>query len=138
MPWCSLKSLSRSRNPSTSPDAPQPPPPPYSTSSLQPLSLKGANLQIQATDVPQWEWTRAQCQEWFAQILIVKMNYSVEEAAAIADKLEGWGPSIYTRRIQDWEEILGRPAGVALYVSLVRLRRKEGAVPLWVKLPSVW
>ncbi|KAH6677284.1 hypothetical protein B0J14DRAFT_560075 [Halenospora varia] len=56
---------------------------------------------IKVTDVPQWEWSTAQCREWFHEFLTQKLSYTPEDAIITAARLEGWGPSIYTRTMRD-------------------------------------
>ncbi|KUJ18015.1 uncharacterized protein LY89DRAFT_668212 [Mollisia scopiformis] len=50
---------------------------------------------IKATDSPQWRWTEAQCQEWFAAVFVRFLEKSPEEAARLSRSIKGWGPSIY-------------------------------------------
>jgi len=84
---------------------------------------------IQATDTPQWEWSTAQCQEWFYAFLIEKFNYSPENALATSAKLEGFGPNIFSRRIHKWRELLGEEDGEGVYNWLLAVRHQKGAFP---------
>ncbi|TVY21066.1 hypothetical protein LARI1_G001246 [Lachnellula arida] len=85
---------------------------------------------IDADDTPQWEWTKAQCQEWFFELLTTKMGYAAVDADAVATKLDGFGPNIYLRMAGTWAELLeNEEEGLAVYVWVLERRDREGGVP---------
>jgi carbohydrate-binding DOMON domain-containing protein len=52
-----------------------------------------------------------------------------DEAQKIAGNFEGYGPSIYLMRVQEWRDLLGSTAvGDAVYM-LLGARSQEGAAP---------
>ncbi|KAH6677211.1 hypothetical protein B0J14DRAFT_428779, partial [Halenospora varia] len=89
---------------------------------------------IQAATIPQWEWSTAECQEWLFQVLIAKLNYTPEDAAITAAKLEGFGPNIYARRKEQWCEFLGEYAGAGIYFWLLGKREEKGTYPRHLEL----
>lgn len=57
------------------------------------------------------------------------MNVPRDEAARMAQKLEGLGAGIYGLPEPDWKEVVGIRRAVSLYTLLLTLRREKGAVP---------
>jgi len=84
---------------------------------------------IKATDVPQWKWTEAECREWYKLVFMTYLSISRFEAADLANSIDGWGPSIFSRSESQWIYILGEGRGIAMHTLIVSVRRNKGAVP---------
>jgi len=85
---------------------------------------------IEATDTPQWAWKNAQCKEWLFAVCYESLGLSGEEAKAISDKFDGFGPVIYCMDQKGWKNLLGtthRANGV--YATVYNVMREPGAVP---------
>jgi hypothetical protein len=113
-------------------------PPPYRSPSKANPPAEGIpeapKRPIEASDIPQWEWTTAQCQEWFFAVLVTKLGYMEPEAEIMAANLDGFGPNIYTRTIQKWKDILGEDQGEGIYTWILDKRHQKGAVPRRMKM----
>jgi len=58
-----------------------------------------------------------------------------EKAQKIAGKFEGYGPTIYLLKTQEWRDLLGNAsAGDSVYAMLLGVRNRKGAVPKTVVL----
>jgi hypothetical protein len=57
------------------------------------------------------------------------MDYDAAGAEAIASRLEGYGPNIYSRTKESWVELLGYENGNGLYLMLLSIRHEKGAIP---------
>jgi hypothetical protein len=84
---------------------------------------------ITATDAPQWSWSKLECQTWLSVLLTAKLDYTIIEALEISEKLEGFGPNLYSRRISHWAELLGQEDAKAVYYWVLQFREFEGALP---------
>ncbi|TVY40773.1 hypothetical protein LOCC1_G007551 [Lachnellula occidentalis] len=84
---------------------------------------------ITATDVPQWKWTKSECQEWYRCIFVKYLGHSDGIAEYVAKEISGWGPSIFSRNEKDWTRLLGEGRGPAMYNLIYKVRRKRGAIP---------
>jgi len=126
-------SIFRKSKPSSDKDTSSPPPyresaGPVGGESTE-KTMSKTPTRIQATDTPQWEWSTSQCQAWFYEFLISKLDYAPEAAGEVAGKLDGFGPNIYSRTVRDWRELLGHEQGEGIYSWLLGVRRQEGAIP---------
>lgn len=81
------------------------------------------------TDVPQWEWSKTECQTWIYLFLTIKLNYEPAKARGAASELDGSGPNLYHRTLADWRLLLGAEDGRGVFLWLFNLRGREGAVP---------
>lgn len=84
---------------------------------------------ILATDVPQWLWSNLQCRQWLLAVLVTYMNIEPTAAATSADRFEGYGPNIYIRDLQAWNDLLGDHNGAGIYMMLLSVRHHKGAIP---------
>jgi hypothetical protein len=84
---------------------------------------------ITATDAPQWSWSKLECQIWLSVLLTTKLDYTIIDALEISERLEGFGPNLYSRRISHWAELLGQEDAKAVYFWILQFRDCEGAVP---------
>jgi hypothetical protein len=91
-------------------------------------------ITIKPTDTPQWKWTAKQCKAWFFLVLTIFMDYDPATAEAIASTLDGYGPNIYRRNMDDWIKILGKENGGGVYMTLLTVRHKRGAIPRDINL----
>lgn len=59
----------------------------------------------------------------------VVCSCSTEEAAQLAETGKGWGPSMWTRTREGWEELLGEGYGRAMFSTISPHWYKKEAVP---------
>jgi hypothetical protein len=115
-------------------------PPPYENrpGGFKLESIAGSNgefePEINAMSVPQWEWTNLQCKIWLSAVLQEKMGHSIDQATTVVENFEGHGPTIFTRKIEDWQSLLGTYNGQGLYAIILEKRMGKGAVPRSVKI----
>ncbi len=112
------------------------PPPDYTASYLPAKLFSPLTVNIEASDTPQWRWSSLQCKVWLYVTLRNYMNYDAADAEAVAMRLDGFGPNMYTRSLKSWQELLGYENGSGLYVLLVGVRHLDGAVPEGLDLES--
>jgi hypothetical protein len=67
-------------------------------------------------------------------VLTTFMDYEPATAEAIASTLDGYGPNIYRRNMDDWIKILGKENGGGVYMTLLTVRHKRGAIPRGINL----
>jgi len=89
---------------------------------------------IEASDVPQWRWSNAQCREWLIAVLVTYLNYNNTDAFDLAENLHGFGPNLYLRSVESWIKILGDDEGRGVYSILFEVRRQKGAVPKGMRM----
>jgi hypothetical protein len=107
----------------------KPPPPSYHKCPLPAQFSLPTTSDIKASDTPQWRWTTLQCKAWLFAVLTTYMDYDAAGAEAIASRLEGYGPNIYSRTTESWAALLGRENGNGLYLMLLAIKRDKGAIP---------
>lgn len=96
--------------------------------------LSPATINIKPTDTPQWKWTAKQCKAWLFLVLTTSLDYDPATAEAIASRLDGYGPNMYNRNMDDWIKILGPENGGGLYLTLLTIRHEKGAIPKGIRL----
>ncbi|KAG4441884.1 hypothetical protein IFR05_002625 [Cadophora sp. M221] len=84
---------------------------------------------INEKSIPQWRWPNTHVRAWLIAVLINDMNFSVDNAIEIADIEMGIGANLYCRTEVYWMRILDADLGGKMYVKLLGMRGKEGAVP---------
>lgn len=108
-------------------------PPPYTCETPQIEAEKDKRQKkkrpITATDVPQWKWTEEECQEWYRCVFVKYLGCVDAVAETVAKRIQGWGPSIFSRHKNDWTMMLGYGRGSAMYNHIYKARRKRGAIP---------
>jgi len=67
-------------------------------------------------------------QIWLAEVLIEYCCKEREKAEQIEAKFEGFGPSLYLRKFDNWCALLG-PYGPAVHAILLEKCYDEGAMP---------
>jgi hypothetical protein len=117
-------------------------PPPYDEPSTlfadDKSSINRRGRKIRASDIPQWKWSTEQCRQWLTAFLIERFSCSPADAAQTAEKFDGFGPNIYLTREQGWKNLIGVVQGAGIYVWLLAVRHKAGAVPKTIVMTHGW
>ncbi|PVH79073.1 hypothetical protein DL98DRAFT_533269 [Cadophora sp. DSE1049] len=136
------------------------PPPQSSENAQQPPpygDIPSLQMDIRATDTPQWLWFAIQCQDWLTAVGISLFNFEPSVAEGLARRFEGTGTLIYNwfvfsilsdfsqfslnsdeaethfenRPPLEWMEMYGISRGASLYNLIYSVRQNEGAVPAY-------
>jgi len=105
-----------------------PPPPQYLR---HPLTVRTnlPRLGIEASSIPQWRWSRDDCQAWLSKYLSKKMGLTEGEAHRTALHFADNGAGVYLWIEKRWINLLGETNGKSMYAMLVSFRNYDGAVP---------
>ena len=83
-----------------------------------------------ATQDPQWKWTNMQCREWIAAVVIWYCGYDEEKAWRIANKFEGFGPTLFLHQVKWWKSAIGNSeAANAICALIYEAKGKRGGLP---------
>lgn len=120
-----------------------PPPPPYIDAKVQPQpqthiqtqpqlqtqSTEKDKRKINATAIPQWEWSNQQCKEWLTSVLIEYANLSETDAESKAEGFKGFRPMLFTNNTKMWTRILGADISSSVFSLIYNRKDKPGALP---------
>lgn len=85
-------------------------------------------------NVPKWEWTERQCQEWCTNVFIKYLEGPSGLAEYMARENTTWEPSLLLRSKEDWIKLVGEGRGLSIYKLIGELKLEKGAVPISTRL----
>ncbi|KAL5330624.1 hypothetical protein ACEPPN_000143 [Leptodophora sp. 'Broadleaf-Isolate-01'] len=84
---------------------------------------------VNEKSIPQWRWPNSHVQAWLMAVLMRDMKISPDKAMEIVGLDVGIGANLYCRTKVYWMRVLDVDLGEKMYVKLLGMRGKEGAVP---------
>ena len=84
---------------------------------------------ITEKSTPQWRWPNTHVRAWLLAVLTNEINSKPLLALEIVEEEMGIGANLYCRTRLYWTRVLDCEDGEMVYMKLMGMREKEGAVP---------